>query len=378
MKSSVHRTLFGMLTLSAIGLVVSLWSADIHYRLHTDPSYESVCAVGNLLNCETVAASPFSVIADLPTALLGAVFYLVLGLTSLSGISKKHPEVSGLFPIMTLGAASGSIFLLFISLRSSGTLCPGCIIVHLINFTAAGLSLRAMGSPKNGFEQIRKSSVAVIKNRWSLGQAAGLMALLILAGPLGGLPRYWETAAWVSIDLPHGITDQNLPWIGAEHPAVTIDEFFDYECPACRRSHKKLRLLLTDRSDTIRVVRHDLSRVPCVSEDGAPFKERCITARAAYCVSQQNRFWQLNDALSAVPPAPMFERREQIMDLLNDLGVDENAISNCMDLPETFSHVQSIYDDGITDRGIKSTPTYFIDNRMLKSKELLSLVKSSY
>ena len=377
MTDNNNRYFTGMLFLSAVGLVASLWLAYIHFRLHTDPGYDSVCAVGSLLNCETVAASRFSVLADLPTALIGAAYFLVLGLMNLSGLLNKQKKVGGIPLLMSIGAAAASIFFTAVSIISSGALCPGCIIVHLINFTALYLSFRNAGSFQNALEAIRSSLRDFVKNKWSLAQGAGLLALLVLAGPLGALPRYWETAAWISgVRVGHGVTVDHLPWIGAETPTVTIHEFFDYDCPACRHSHKKLRRLLSSRSDFVRIVRHDLSRVSCVDKEGNPSEDRCLAARAAYCAGLQNHFWEFNDAFLAAPPmGPMFERREELMGLLKKLHIDETTVSACMDTPETIAYVQAIYDDGIVARNIKSTPTYFIDGKMMKSKELLPLVR---
>jgi protein-disulfide isomerase len=73
-----------------------------------------------------------------------------------------------------------------------------------------------------------------------------------------------------------------------------VHEFFDYECPACRSSHKKLRRLLSSRSDRLRVVRHDMSRVECIGENGNLLKDQCISQKAAYCAGAQNQFWEFN------------------------------------------------------------------------------------
>ncbi len=45
------------------GVLVSAELTRIHRLVHTDPSYESVCAVSDGINCETVARSPFAVVA---------------------------------------------------------------------------------------------------------------------------------------------------------------------------------------------------------------------------------------------------------------------------------------------------------------------------
>ena len=54
--------------LCLLGLGVSIELSRIHVFVHTDPSYHSVCAMSEGVNCETVAASPYSVFAGLPVA----------------------------------------------------------------------------------------------------------------------------------------------------------------------------------------------------------------------------------------------------------------------------------------------------------------------
>lgn len=54
-------------------------SDRIHVFVHTDPSYHSVCAMSDGVNCETVAVSPYSVFAGLPVSVWGIAGYVVLG-----------------------------------------------------------------------------------------------------------------------------------------------------------------------------------------------------------------------------------------------------------------------------------------------------------
>ena len=67
MARGKKETLF-ILAAAAVGVFLSIWLTYLHVRLHTDVSYMSFCALKEGLNCETVAASTFSVFLGLPVS----------------------------------------------------------------------------------------------------------------------------------------------------------------------------------------------------------------------------------------------------------------------------------------------------------------------
>jgi uncharacterized membrane protein len=64
--------MFAFVLLSLLGVAVAIELTRIHVFVHIDPSYHSVCAMSEGLNCETVAVSPYSVFAGLPVSVLGS------------------------------------------------------------------------------------------------------------------------------------------------------------------------------------------------------------------------------------------------------------------------------------------------------------------
>jgi uncharacterized membrane protein/predicted DsbA family dithiol-disulfide isomerase len=368
---------FYIMLLCALGLIVSLWLTYVHVRVHLDPMYESVCAVGKVINCESVAISKFSVIAHIPLSVLAAVFYFVLGSSTLLASKSKTDQYKAITALLGLSAGIVSLIFLGISSIFIGAFCPGCTVVHLINFSLTFITVRRAQQAGNFIKNLKSDFFSLAKNHWTSGQLAALLLLFITASPLGGFPRYWETASWrTGVVLNHGIEKGNFPWIGARDPLLVIHEFFDFECPACRSSHKKLRRLLSDRSDRLRIIRHDMPRVECVDDKGVGIDDRCAAARAAFCAAAQNRFWDFNDAFVADPkPEKIFSRKQHILELAEHLGFEMTTFSACLDTPETFFHVQKIYEDGMK-REIKSLPTYFVENKKMTSKQVISTVKS--
>lgn len=366
-----------VLALSITGLMISLWLTYLHVRVHLDPFYESVCAVGAVINCDTAAASPFSVFANLPVSIWGTAYYLVFAISAVAAMLKRDGGNIGIAAIMAMFAAAISVVYIVISIMYVDAVCVACYLLHLLNFAQCWICLRRAFLSGGLVTALQKDLKALRKNRWGLVQIVAFLILVAIAGPAGGFPRYWEIASFRGgVQLPHGFNTENVPWIGAEAPTITVDEYFDFECPACISSHKKLRRLLANRKDTLRVIRHDMSRVNCVDKDGVGLKDRCVMARAAFCAGAEQRFWEFNDAFLADPrPGKLHARTDYALELARQLGLDPKIFAACMIHPATFSHIEAIHQDGLA-RGIKSTPTYIMENKLYHSKEILPKIQS--
>ncbi len=375
-KTNASKTI---VVLTALGFLICLWLTYIHIRVHLDPFYDSVCGMGKLFNCDTAASSEFSTAFGVPIAVWGALYYLFACIISVTFFLRKESSVSGLAAraALFLLAATLSVCYLAVSILYVKSICIGCFLIHGINCYLAVVGFLQIRHKGSFVRRLSNDLTALKKSPWILAQLAALIVLIIVAGPLGGFPRYWEVAAFRNGPLlPHGLAYGDLPWIGAASPEITVEEYFDFECPACRFSHKKLRRLLHGRADRIRVIRHDMSRVECVDKDGNGIAARCIAARAAFCAIAQHRFWEFNDAFIADPrPGELTLRREHVLDIARRLGMDEKIFSGCLDRKETYAHAQAIHEDGLK-RGVKATPTYFVGDKKMRSKELLPFIQS--
>ena len=65
----------GVMFLCVAGLLLSVYLAVSHYRVHTDEGFQSFCALSKNINCDTVSQSPFSVWWGLPVAVWGVAAY---------------------------------------------------------------------------------------------------------------------------------------------------------------------------------------------------------------------------------------------------------------------------------------------------------------
>src|SRR5215813_4391160 len=79
---------------------------------------------------------------------------------------------------------------------------------------------------------------------------------------------------------------------GAQHAAVTIVEYGDFECPNCRQAQPAVKLLLERFDQRVRFVFRNFPL-----EDVHP--HALAAALAAECASGQGQFWPMHDLLFA-------------------------------------------------------------------------------
>lgn len=118
--------------------------------------------------------------------------------------------------------------------------------------------------------------------------AAALAAALLAASAAPALAQAANPPAEVGVDAL--INDPSSPVLGNPKGDVTIVEFFDYQCPFCKRAHPDLK----------RFVEED-GNVRLVMKEWAIFgPESEYAARAALASRWQNRYEAAQDALMRV------------------------------------------------------------------------------
>jgi len=98
---SVKIKMIIMTSLLLLGLGLSSWLTYLHVRVYSDPTYESVCALSERVNCETVAMSEYSIFLGLPVSVWGILAYLGMIAFAVLGYFKNSIEIIG---VLTLGS----------------------------------------------------------------------------------------------------------------------------------------------------------------------------------------------------------------------------------------------------------------------------------
>ena len=120
--------------------------------------------------------------------------------------------------------------------------------------------------------------------------------------------------------------DPNAPVLGNPDGDVTVVEFFDYNCPYCRRAMSEVQGLL-DADQDVRLVYREW---PILSE-GSVF-----AAKAALAAREQDKYEEFHWALM-----DMEERAEEasVMRLAEEIGLDVKRLRTDMDEPEVQEHI---------------------------------------
>ncbi len=326
---------FVAVLLCLAGLGISIELTRIHYYTHTDPSYKSVCAVNDLVNCETVAQSPFSVFLGAPVSVWGILGYLLMSALGIWGLTGKRLHDTWprgvLFSAITVSALA-SLTLGYISFLRIDSLCIFCTSLYAINLVLLILGVvLAVQSRANPLTLFARDTKAVI------GKPVLLIALTVIGGgAVAALiiltPPYWQHPGWIELPrLPTGADQNGCHWIGAEDPLVTIVEFSDYQCPHCRKAHKEMRLEAAKYPDEVRLIHHHLPLDQACNEDiKKPFHNRaCEFSKAAECGAAQEKFWEMNDALFSIQEH--VRTADVDVELIAvQLGIDRSTFRDCM------------------------------------------------
>jgi len=136
--------------------------------------------------------------------------------------------------------------------------------------------------------------------------------------------------------------------IGPANTKVTIVEFSDYECPACKSIQPVVAEVLKNYPN----VRFVYREFPLPSHQDA-----FLAAQAAESAGLQGKFWEMHDKLFAISPNLS---REQLMTAANDLGLNIDQFTKDLDSEAVRQIVLADQADG-DKAGLSVTPTFFIN-----------------
>jgi protein-disulfide isomerase len=144
------------------------------------------------------------------------------------------------------------------------------------------------------------------------------------------------------------LRDPEIPVAGNVDGDITIVEWFDYNCPYCRKLEPELRQVVQD-DGKIRLVLKDWPILGPVSK---------VAARMALAAKYQDKFLQAHEAMIGVN-SKLTEPR--ISELLAGAGVDIDRLNR--DLAANAKAIDAILarnNDQATAFGFKGTPSFIV------------------
>jgi protein-disulfide isomerase/uncharacterized membrane protein len=372
----ILRYWLAALFFATAGLLIALYSAHSHYQNYTDPLYSSFCAISKAINCDTVAQSPWSILFGIPVAWWGVLFYLFFLLILLTENKYNLAAWRSWLLVMSISSAV-TLGLAVIAVWKIKSLCIVCLATYIVTF---GLTYICWLGQRRCKEAFAKGAANVtsefhLKNALrNYSVAAGVFCISLLL-VFGLMPRYWllsaaETAADIS-NLPHGLTEDGHPWIGAEKPLMTITQFSDYQCFQCSKMYFLLRNFLAAHPKTLRLVhRHyplDHTVNPIVVPE--PFHEGSgKLAKVAILAAMRDTFWQTNDLLYAIIRSKGDKSKTiPLKKIADKTGLNINEIAAALTHPTISARLSQDIRDGMKLK-ITGTPAFLIDGQVYQGQ----------
>ena len=153
--------------------------------------------------------------------------------------------------------------------------------------------------------------------------------------------------------LPHTrVALGDSPVQGPENAPVTVVEFSDYACPACRKAHEIAMEVREAYRGKIRWVFKDY---PLERHEGAG-----TLAEAARCARDQGMFWEYQDMLFLSPVDPDEQR---LAALAEEMGMDGDRFERCL---RSGRHREGVLADvkAAEEAGVEVTPTFIVNGRL--------------
>ena len=363
-------------TLAVAGLVNAVYLSISHYRVYTDPAYESFCAISEAVNCDTVSQSPYSVFLGVPVPVWGVVgflfFLLLLPFAYHPGARNKR-----IWPILFITALAYSIYSLVLAAISSFVINSYCIFC-LVSFSITFALLFYTWLVRRRFDDMPLS--AALKNDWRFlaerkKSIAGVFTPLAMILVLVVLffPTYWyfEPPA-ISTDLPFGLTEDGHPWIGAENAPLVITEYTDFLCFQCNKTHYYLRRLMANYPGKIKLIHRHFPMDHTVN----PLVRKPVhigsgdLAKLAIFAGTQNKFWQMSDYLFATA------RTMDKLDLkvvADRVGLKAGGLALSLNHPWVRSQLAKDIKDGLK-AGVRGTPTFVVNGKVHDGKIPMKII----
>jgi len=355
-----------VLILLIVGFTDTIYLSLTHYWNYTDISYSSFCAISRALNCDTVAQSPYSIILGLPLAIWGMLAYILFGFVFFIAWKQAGKSLAlwSLLLLLSLVYSIFSIYFGYISATKIHSYCIMCVLSYVVDFSLLYLCYKIYSQ---FYGQPFLYSIGIsIKQLGSDKTFITFFLILLISGICLDIffPRYWNYSATPhNTSIPHGLTLDGHPWIGAKKPALTIMEFADYQCFQCDKMHLYLRQLIERYPHKIRLVHYNYPLDHAVNPTVVPNPFHIGSGKLALLAiyaSIKGKFWKTNDALYALA------RKKEAFNthiLAQDIGIPAGELAAALTNPKLKRLLSRDIWKGMKLR-IMATPSFVINSKV--------------
>lgn len=375
-----RRSLALMLLLASTGLVVAGYLAFLHYNFQAGRFITTVgCSGSGLFNCHLVALSRYAFFAGRPIAAWGAALYAIwiaLAIVGLGGEAHHRLAVTRLIGASALAALCVDVYLAWLMLAKLHAVCLWCVLTYVINLCVLLVAWQAL---RRAGERLGKASddlwlvcpllpprgpqvVPVLVAAWCLTALASVWGMTEVAERLtqGNIQQMRaQVRRYLEQRPPLQVATGGSPTHGVQPARLTIVEFSDFLCPACKTSSTTMKAVLANHAVTTRVIfKHyplDTDCNPHVQRQVHP--NACRIAAAASCAHAQGKFWELHDRIYARAPDYQVAWLEEDA---RRAGLDLPRWNACVEDGSGLAAVTRDIEEAHR-LNVSSTPTFFIN-----------------
>lgn len=191
------------------------------------------------------------------------------------------------------------------------------------------------------------------RSRRLLAVGAGVLLLLAVAGIALGLAPQGEGEA-----VRTGSGEKSK---GAAAAQVVVEEFADFQCPACRRFFESPARLLEKEYVSAGKVKFVFRHYAFLGQESR------WAAEASECANEQGRFWDFYEKLfmeQAGENVGVFSK-QNLQRFAAELGLDTTTFGTCLTSGKYTERVLLDMNEAGS-RGVRGTPTLFINGQRVE------------
>lgn len=161
-----------------------------------------------------------------------------------------------------------------------------------------------------------------------------------------------DASGKVAIKLP-----SNTPFLGNANAKVTVVEYADYRCPFCEKFFSSIMPDLQSKYIATGKIKFVYQDVSFLGPDSTTAGE------AAYCATEQNKFWQFHDYVFAHQgnESTNWASAPHMKQFAQALGLDTTAFNSCLDSGKYTKQVTADTSIANANYKVTGTPTTFVN-----------------
>jgi protein-disulfide isomerase/uncharacterized membrane protein len=376
-----------------IGAIFSGYLFINHFQeISGDSILFQLCSISDSFDCSTVNKSHYSVFMGFPIAGYGLFYYLFilmfLPLYHVINHEKFSLFLEGLFLITSFFSVLTILPLALISITKLKTYCLFCMIIWLCNIVLFLLFAALVRRKENttfirAFWNVLVSFFGFLKRFYMapahvfilVSVSTSLFAAILFGGEYLSIKRDLERASSNLEELDKLISEfysrpvlnssvKGVPvFHGKSDSAVTIVEYSDFNCPACKKGLKTMEELTKQYPGKLAVY---LKNFPLDSTcNPVAIKDKgglsCTSALISIALREKKGYHHYVDQIMKSDQPLSFELVEKA---LADVGVKPEDLGNMFKDGNAKEILNQEIKEGIA-LEIKSTPSFLINGRLI-------------